>query len=211
MGLALIRGLLLGVAAGIPVGPVNAAVVDTAMRKCLRRAIAVGMGGALVDFLYSQLAVTGLLHLFERVPELSTLLIGAGGIVLVLFGIKTMAAPPPDASDVHTDKPVARALLAAFGSGVLITLMNPAALISWLLLAGTVLADLSRWEALIAGLGIFAGCSAWFVGIAWLAARGRVRLGHRAVWVTRAVGVSLAVYGVFLVGKASVVVWAMRP
>jgi len=210
MALALLRGLILGFVGSIPVGPVNAAVIDTALRKCFRRAFAIGVGGAFVDFLYSQLATTGLAPLLESVPQLSTVLLGVGGVVLVVFGIVTIQSPLVRVENLPTRPVVARALVASFFTGVFITFANPAALVSWILLAGTLLNDLTRWEALVAGIGIFVGTSGWFLFIAWLASKGRVRLGPRAQWVTRTVGGLLVAYGVFLVAKASVVVWAHR-
>jgi L-lysine exporter family protein LysE/ArgO len=208
MLLALLRGVALGFVGGIPVGPVNAAVIDTALRKCVKRAIAIGMGGAFVDMIYSQLAVLGLGTLLNGVPGLSTLFLGVGGVVLVVLGARALSRPP------LTDEPVApvvarRALVSSFFTGVLITVLNPAVLVSWVLLAGTILADLTPLQALVAGLGIFIGTSLWFTMIAWLASRGRVRLGQRAAWITRTVGATLVVYGVFLVGKASATVFAL--
>jgi L-lysine exporter family protein LysE/ArgO len=207
MFLALLRGVVVGFVGGIPVGPVNAAVIDTAMRKCVRRALAIGAGGAFVDFLYSQLAVMGLASLLAGAPGLATAFLGIGGVVLVVLGVKTTAtplveaAPPPPATKT--------ALLSSFVTGVLITVTNPAALVSWVLLAGTVLHGLDRLESLVAGVGIFVGTTVWFALITWLAAKGRVKLGPRAVWLTRAVGALLIVYGVFLVGKASATVFAL--
>jgi threonine/homoserine/homoserine lactone efflux protein len=209
--LALLRGLVLGFVGSIPVGPVNAAVIDTALRKCFRRALAIGLGGAFIDFIYSQIAVAVLKPFMDRVPGMATALLGLGGVVLVIFGVIAVKSPPTD-NKVHAAPPVRmkRELVASFFTGCLITLMNPAALVSWVLLAGTVLADLTRHETVFAGAGIFIGTSAWFCGIAWLASKGRVRLGHRAAWITRAVGALLVIYGVFLVGKASHFVWAHR-
>jgi L-lysine exporter family protein LysE/ArgO len=208
MLLALLRGLVVGFVGGIPVGPVNAAVIDTAMRKCVRRALAIGVGGAFVDFLYSQIAVMGLSSLLSGQPSLATAFLGIGGIVLVVLGVKTTAAPPID--DVSPPPPADKgALLSSFLSGVLLTVANPACLVSWVLLAGTVLQGLGRFEVFVAGIGIFAGTSVWFALIAWLAAKGRVKLGPRAAWVTRTVGAFLVVYGVFLVGKASATVFAL--
>lgn len=208
MILALLRGIVLGFVGGIPVGPVNAAVIDTALRKCLKRAIAIGAGGAFVDFVYSQIACMGLGTLLNEAPGLSTVFLGVGGVVLVVFGCLTVGKPP------SVDEPVPagmmkRALLSSFITGVLITMMNPAAIVSWVLLAGTVLADLTRGESFVAGLGIFAGTTLWFVLIAGLAHKGRVRLGNRAAWITRTVGALLVIYGVFLVGKASATVFAL--
>lgn len=210
MSLALLRGIVLGFVAGIPIGPVNAAVIDTAMRKCMVRALWIGIGGAFVDFVYSQIAVLGLKALFDDRPALQTLLLGLGGIVLVAFGYATARNAAVDegpAKEVRAPV-VGRAALTAFATGILITVANPAALVSWVLLAGTVLADLTMGEAFMAGFGIFVGTSLWFLLIAWLAARGRVKLGQKSVWIPRAVGTLLVAYGAFLVVKATVVVWA---
>jgi L-lysine exporter family protein LysE/ArgO len=208
MILALIRGVLVGFIGGIPVGPVNAAVIDTAIRKCVRRAIAVGMGGAFVDMLYSQVAIMGLGSLLSGAPNLATAFLGIGGVVLVAIGVMTVAKPPIEDTP-PPPPPRRRALVSAFVSGVMITLANPAALVSWVLLAGTILSGLTRFEALAAGVGIFVGTTVWFVLISWLAAKGRVKLGPRAAWISRTVGALLVVYGVFLVGKASATVFAL--
>ncbi|MBI4509358.1 MAG: LysE family transporter [Deltaproteobacteria bacterium] len=204
---AILRGLVLGFVAGIPVGPVNAAVIDTAVRKCMRRAIAIGLGGAFADFVYSQLAVAGLAPLLQHHPELSSVLLGVGGIVLVVFGVHTARSSPACTPCGRKPMMLGRALLASFGTGILITLANPAALVSWVLVAGTVLADLSRTEALVAGAGVFVGTSAWLLSVAWLSSKGRGLLGRHVPWMMRAIGAGLVVYGVFLVGKAGVV-WA---
>ncbi len=207
MHLALFRGVMLGFVGAIPVGPVNAAVIDTAIRKCMRRALCIGIGGAFVDFLYSQIAAMGLLSVLGRAPRLQTAFLFVGGVILVVFGVITVGRPPVPARLDPPLPPGGR--LRSFLTGVGITIMNPANFVSWLLLAGTVLAGLDHTECFIAGLGIFAGTSAWFVLISWLAAKGRVKLGARAAWITRAVGATLVVYGVFLVGKASATVFAL--
>ena len=54
-------GVLAGAATGVPIGPVNVAVIDAAYRHTLRRAMAVGLGGACADFLYASLGVGGIL------------------------------------------------------------------------------------------------------------------------------------------------------
>jgi threonine/homoserine/homoserine lactone efflux protein len=207
--------LLLGVGVGfvgsIPVGPVNAAVIDTSLRKCFLRACAVGLGGAFVDALYSQVSVSVLAPLFESQPGVASAFFGISGVVLVVFGVVMAMNAAVAPSEAQPRRPVlTRALATAFLSGVIITLANPAALVSWVVFATPFLVDMSRPEALVAGAGIFVGTSIWMVAIAWLAHKGRVKLGPRAAWITRTAGALLVIYGVFLVGRASLVVWAQH-
>jgi L-lysine exporter family protein LysE/ArgO len=199
----------LGLAAGIPFGPVNAAVVDTSMRKCHRTALAVGLGGAFVDFIYSQLAVWGIGRFLKQYPDLSSVLVGGSGVVLVVFGLRTLFAPPLREED-RARRIENKAMWSAFFSGVLLTLANPAALVSWVVLAGALLSDLTYVEALVAGVGIFIGCSGWFAGISWLARMGRLRFGQRALWLTKTIGALIVAYGVFLVGKAGLSMWTLH-
>jgi threonine/homoserine/homoserine lactone efflux protein len=208
MHLALLRGVMLGFVGGIPVGPVNAAVIDTAMRKCVRRAFCIGLGGAFVDFLYSQIAAMGLLSVLARFPGLQTAFLLVGGVVLVVFGVLTASKPAADPEPAAAGLQRG-ALIWSFLTGVAITAMNPANFVSWFLLAGTVLAGLTQLQCVVAGIGIFVGTAIWFALLSALAAKGRVKLGHRAAWVTRTVGGLLVVYGVFLVGKASATVFAL--
>jgi threonine/homoserine/homoserine lactone efflux protein len=179
------------------------------MRQCHRTALAVGVGGAFVDFIYSQLAVLGIGKFLKQYPDLSSLLVGVSGVVLVIFGLRTLFAPPLREED-RARRLENKALWSAFFSGVLLTLANPAALVSWVVLAGALLSDLTYVEALVSGLGIFLGCTGWFAGIGWLARQGRLRFGQRALWLTKSIGAGIVAYGVFLVGKAGLTVWTLH-
>ncbi len=212
MLVSFLRGIVLGFVGGIPVGPVNAAVIDTALRKCFRRAFATGLGGAFADFLYCLICTLGLGTLFKSVPSLEPIFLGVGGVVLLVFGVKTVRTPrlEPEAYSRPRSPVQGRELMGAFLQGLLLTVMNPAAVVSWVLLASTVLAGVKDWGAVYASGGVFLGTSIWFLFIAWLASKGRVKLGTNAVWVTRAVGALLVAYGVFLMFKVSMNVWAHR-
>jgi threonine/homoserine/homoserine lactone efflux protein len=206
-----LRGLGLGVAAGVPFGPVNGAVVDTAIRRDFRTAMAVGLGGAFVDFIYSQLAVLGIGRVLKSHPDVSLALSFVSGVVLVLFGLRTLMAPPlQEDRSKRPDMPSSRATWAAFFSGVLLTLANPAALMVWVLLAGSTLSNVSHLEGFVAGLGIFVGCSAWFAGIAWLARVGQLRFGRRVLVLSKTISAFIVVYGVFLVGQAGFSAWTLH-
>ena len=210
MLLLFLRGLLLGLVAGLPLGPASATVVDTALRRSLARAVAVGFGGAFVDFVYCQAVSAGLGALLRDRPALSDTLLAVGGVVLAVFGAVTMRTPPPDPAEVRVPRRVQPGtLVEAAATGVFVSAINPALLVSWTLLAGTVLGALAPSQALVAASGVFSGTFLWFVLIAWLAHKGRVRLGPGAVWITRVAGLLLLAYGLVLVCKVGVE-WAAR-
>lgn len=203
-----LRGLALGMVAGLPLGPASAAVADTAIHKTLSRALGVGLGGALVDLVYCLLVVSGLGVVFEHSPRLQETFLGVGGVMLIVFGGFTATRRPVDLEHPSSSRPIeARTFLRYVGKGVAISVANPSLVISWVLLAGTVLAGLERFEGVLASLGVFIGVMSWFVLLAHLAHRGRIHLGPRAVWIPRVAGFLLVGYGAFLVGKVGLA-WA---
>lgn len=202
------RGLALGLVAGLPLGPASAAVADTAIRKSRARAIAVGLGGALVDLVYCLAVVSGLGVAFEHSPRLQKTFLAVGGVTLILFGGFTASRRPVDLENPPPSRPVeARTFLRYVTTGVAVSVANPALVVSWVLLAGTALAGLDRLDGLLAAAGVFAGVMGWFAIVAHLAHRGRIHLGPRAVWIPRVAGLFLIAYGAFLVGKVSLA-WA---
>ncbi|MBL6974515.1 MAG: LysE family transporter [Deltaproteobacteria bacterium] len=151
-----------------------------------------------MDIVYCMAAVAGLGAVFHNRPWLEEAFLGMGGCVLMVFGLYTARTrpleddPSSDRTNVH-----ARGLLASVTVGILISVANPALVISWVLLAGTVLSGYSTLESLLAGLGVFLGVFGWFCTIGWLAHKGRVKLGARAVWIPRIAGVLLVAYGAY--------------
>jgi len=205
-----LRGIMLGLVAGIPVGPVGAVIVDVALRHCFVRALAIGLGGAFVDFAYSQIALFGVAAVFDRHPVISDLLMIAGGVFLVIFGFVTSRMEPrkldPDRPHPSVDNGT---LLKSVFKGVWLSVMNPALFFSWLLLAGTSLADMTHAQGLLAGAGIFLAAFGWFAGVAWLGLHGRAYLKSHVLWVSRIVGGLLVAYGFYLAATSGVDVVAI--
>jgi len=199
---ALLKGLVTGLLAGVPLGPASAAVVDASLHRSGRTGLAIGLGAALVDLLESLVAMLGFGALLSDHPDLVLAMRCLGGGVLVVMGLAMARRPPVDLEHPHLTRPVTAAtLLPAFGMGFGISLLNPALLTTWVMLAGTVFAGLTLGQALAASTGVFLGTATWFLGLALAARRGRLHLGRRAVWVTRVAGAGLVLYGLFLWGQ----------
>src|ERR1051325_7380978 len=85
----LVIGILAGALTGVPIGPVNVAVIDAAYRHTLRRAMAVGLGGAVADCLYSGLGVLGVTPVLRTYPSIPPILYAVSGVVLLVYGFLT--------------------------------------------------------------------------------------------------------------------------
>ena len=88
----LLIGIAAGAATGIPIGPVNVAVIDAAYRHTMRRAIAVGFGGAVADMLYAGLGVLGVTPMLNNYPSVPPILYAVSGIILLVYAISPRAA-----------------------------------------------------------------------------------------------------------------------
>jgi putative LysE/RhtB family amino acid efflux pump len=194
---ALLAGFGLGFLVGAQVGPIWLLCARTALRSGLVPALAVGLGAAVVDFLYACLGVAGaagLLHVTGLRVGLG--LLGAG--VLVVLGGRTMLAALRVRSGSETDEEVASPV-AALRTSAMATASNPLTIASW----GAIFAaastarftsDPADTVALLAGILI--GSMTWF-SVLSVAMRllGR-RISDRALRVAdSAAGLGMVGYG----------------
>lgn len=204
--------LLIGVAAGaltgVPIGPANVAVIDAAYRHTLRRAIAVALGAALADGLYAGGGVVGVAPLLRAYPSIPPILYGVSGVVLMIYGFLTArsqpvqpaaAAPDPALSTAGANR---REMWQGFTIGLALILLNPAAIVTWVIIMGSVIPEASHSEGLACAIGVSFGSFGWFTLVAYLTQKGKSVLGDKAAWIPRVVGMALMVYAVYLLVKA---------
>lgn len=198
------RGLLLGLVAGLPLGPASAAVADVSIRKSVRAGLAIGLGGALVDVVYCLAVAAGLGAVFRAFPSLKDTLLVAGGLVLVAFGAVVATRKHRDAKEGPQGvRPKRGGLLRWVLFGTAISALNPSLMVSWVVLAGTSLATLSYFQVGMAAIGVFLGVSVWFSMVAIASHRGRMRYGMRVMVIPRLVGLLLVCYGFLMVARVA--------
>lgn len=203
--------LLIGVAAGaltgVPIGPVNVAVIDAAYRHTLRRAIAVGLGGALADGLYAALGVLGVTPILSTYPSVPPILYAISGVVLLVYGFFTARSQPiaPATESGGSQDKLAdpkRELKEGFIVGLLLIILNPAAIVTWVVIMGTIIPEPTRTDGIACAIGVMIGSFGWFALVAYLTQKGKSVLGDKAAWIPRLVGIALMVYSVYLLAKA---------
>lgn len=206
----LVIGVLAGALTGVPIGPVNVAVIDASYRHTLRRAFAVGLGGAIADSLYAALGVLGVTPVLKSNPMIPPILYSISGLVLLVYGFLTARSQPiapavPAGDEPHPESSAVvnrREMWQGFTVGVALILLNPAAIVTWVVIMGSIIPEANRWEGLACALGVFVGSLGWFSLVAYLTHKGKHVLGDKAKWIPRIVGIALMVYAVYLLGKA---------
>jgi threonine/homoserine/homoserine lactone efflux protein len=197
-------GVAAGALTGVPIGPVNVAVIDAAYRHTMRRAIAVGMGGACADGLYSALGVLGVTPVLRTYPSVPPILYAVSGIVLLVYGFLTARSQPvtPAQNDMLKSAERPGEMWSGFTVGLALIVLNPAAIVTWVVIMGSIIPETTTINGIFCSLGVMAGSFGWFSLVAYLTHKGKHVLGDKAAWIPRVIGVALMVYAVYLIAKA---------
>ncbi len=192
----LLKGVVIGFSIAAPVGPIGL--------LCLRRSLAngrlsgfvSGLGAATADAFYGLVAALGLTALTHFLVQHQMPLRIAGGLFLFYLGLRIARTPPAAASaETRNDAP---RLGTAYVSTLLLTLTNPATILTFLgVYAGLGLQERSTSaSALVAG--VFLGSAAWWLLLSAAAAWfGRKATVPQLRWINRASGLSVAAFGVW--------------
>src|SRR5262249_45345853 len=160
-------------------------------RHTLRRAYAVGLGGALADFAYSTLGIVGIGPYVQAYPVVPHVLYAVSGAVLIGYGAITVRTRPVKtiASDAAA-APARGDVWSGLSTGLALILLNPATLVTWIVIVGSskYLAAAGTAGGLAASTGIFIGSFTWFALVAYLTNHGKRVMGDKAVWIPRTVG-----------------------
>jgi arginine exporter protein ArgO len=200
----LLIGVSIGLLTGVPIGPTNLAVIDAAYRHTMRRAMGVAIGAAFADMIYAGVGINAIGPLLIDNPGVPPVLYFVSGIILTVYGALTVRAQP--ISPVDAEAPRAPLPSKEMWSGVTVGLalifLNPAAIVTWVVVVGPHLAGAEGLEGPAATLGVLLGSFGWFWFVAYLTTHGKRLMGPKAIWITRVVGLALVVYGLFSIGRA---------
>ncbi|MBF2086560.1 LysE family transporter [Thermoleptolyngbya sp. C42_A2020_037] len=194
------RGLLIGFSIAAPVGPIGVLCIRRTLTQGQLAGLLSGLGAATADAIYGAIAAYGL-------TLISAILIGqagwfrlVGGLFLIYLGVQTFLAQPATVAASSDGKIRAAGLWGAYLSTILLTLTNPATIMSFAaVFAGLGLASSSGdpLAATVTVLGVFLGSALW-----WLLLSGGVSLFRASFsktnslqWVNRGSGIVLIAFG----------------
>lgn len=191
------KGLALGFAIAAPVGPIGLLCIRRTLADGPVTGFAVGLGAATADAAFGAVAGFGLAVVSDFMVAERRWLAALGGLFLLWLGLRTAIARPRGADGNGATR--GGGLLIAWGTTFLLTLTNPATILSFAAaFAALGLADWAgdRMAALVLVLGVFLGSAAWWLGLSTGVGLFRTRIGAAALgWINRLSGACLMAFG----------------
>ena len=156
-------------------------------------------GGSLGDFVYCSITMLGLAHAVQATVESLVVRI-VFGVAITAWGVRILRTririsddpAPPRLARVH----------GSFWAGILVSLLNPWLITSWLVIGGALHASGAIGDGTTANLafavGAAFGMASWLYLLLYLLARHRQRIPVNGLtWLVRAFGVLLIGTGVY--------------
>lgn len=189
------RGIFVGAAIAIPVGPVNLLTIRRTLAHGRAFGVATGLGAAVADTLFGAIAAFGLTLISGFLLAEQLWLRLAGGIFLVVMGVRAFRAHPSLQLASNEPPSLSRAAVSSF----LLTLANPITLLAFGAVfgaVGVVDPDLTRLDATLLVWGVFTGSMLWWLLITSVVgsvrARSSPQLVHR---MSQGSGLVIALFG----------------
>lgn len=124
----LIKGILIGLLFGIPVGAVGTLAAQRAYRHGFAAGLKTGLGSSAADCLYAACGAFGLTFLSDFLLQYQTIIGIAGGCLILLMGIQILLKKNEDAMAAKQEEGNIRMFLSSFAVGI----TNPTAILTFL-------------------------------------------------------------------------------
>ena len=196
----LLKGILIGLLFGVPVGAVGAMTVQRTWEYGIKAGLLTGMGSSVADCIYAGIGAFGLTIVSDFLLEHQIVIHLVGGAIVLYLGIRLFfrkgeKAEVPEVSGRW------RMFLTSFAVGI----TNPAAILtflfafSWLGIAG----EGTKGNGWLVVPGVFLGTYLWWGGLAAAVALARKKKRADSFQkMNRIFGVVLSLFGILVFIRA---------
>ncbi len=197
----LIKGILVGIGASVPLGPIGVLCIQRTLSKGRLSGFVSGMGAAAADTLFSTLAILGFAFVLMLFESNRIFFLIVGGLVVAFMGVRIYSTNP--VKQIRQNRKGKR-LFEDFISVFMLTISNPGAIFLILGLFTLVRLDIDKQSGLLsiamALCGVVIGATLWWFSLSSVISRYRRRFRIRQLWViNRVAGVIIAVLGILSV------------
>lgn len=196
-------GVLIGLAAAAPVGPINLLVIQRALCQNVAAALLLGFGGAMGDALFGAVAAFGIAVVATVLSDHVEAIRLAGGAIMLAFAVLIWRAAP---QLTGKGEPVPALRMAAVTFGM--TMTNPATLFFFIGSFGAAGftgighdTPEQRLHSTLLVAGVFTGSMLWWLLISAVARAFRGRIGDRHLArLNQITAAALALFGLGAIG-----------
>jgi threonine/homoserine/homoserine lactone efflux protein len=194
----LLRGVAIGLALAIPVGPIALLCMRRTLARGFPVGLATGLGAALADLIYATIAAFGIGAIETVLLAYRTPLSFVGGLFLLSLAWRTGFSKHHVVREVN---PSTRGIASAFFSGLALTATNPLTVLGFVAIfagfgVGRGLTDTARAVSLTLGVG--AGSALWWLALTGIMARIRHFFAPRTLnAINRVAALLIAAFGFY--------------
>lgn len=193
--LFLLKGLIVGFAMAIPIGPVGVVCIRKTLSDGRSRGLIIGAGAATADALFASMAAFGLTFISDVIAAHQFWFSVVGGTVLLVLGVRTFLAKPKDPKRRYDGTGMVRTYFYAF----ILVITNPVTVFAFIAVFAAVgLGHLPTiLSASVLVLGVFVGSALWFITLSYVATMFRAKLDRDGFrWVNRIAGILILLSGI---------------
>lgn len=199
----LIKGILFGLLASIPVGPVAVLCIQRTLSKGRLAGFISGLGAAVADLLYTLLATFGIKFIIDWIEEVQIYLKIFGSIILIVMGIRLIPINPSKQLKKLKNSRTTKGYIGDFVSAFGLTLSNP---ILFLIYAGFLSAffidsdSVEIWQIAIFLISVFIGACLWWGSLTLIISlfRNKIKLRNLLI-INRIAGIVIMIFAVIVI------------
>ena len=194
-----VQALWIGLAIAAPVGPIGLLVIQRTLDHGRAVGLATGLGAAVADAGYGAIGAFGMAIVMNALQAARVPLAVLGGAMLLWLAWRSWSAVPAERAAVVSAAP---GLAASFAATFMLTLSNPATILSFIAIFGAMGArqagPVSPLAPPLLVLGVLLGSALWWLLLSTGVAQLRHRIGSEARrWVGRISALLLAAFALW--------------
>ena len=156
----LLRGILIGLLFGLPVGAIGALTVQRTWSLGAKAGLLTGLGSSVADCFYACVGSFGLTLISDFLLRFQGIITASGGVLILTMGLKSLIRPQEELAVHKETLGGAKLFLTSFAIGI----TNPAAILTFLFAFSYFgITEVSRWgDGLFLVAGVFLGTYFWW-------------------------------------------------
>jgi threonine/homoserine/homoserine lactone efflux protein len=196
-----IKGFLIGLIVAAPLGPIGIISLQRTFSKGYLAGVFSGLGISTADAIYGAFAVFGVTAMSSFLLSQQLWLRIIGGMVICGFGIRIYSQAGYQKMAASANN---KSCFGAYFSALVLTLVNPALIISFAaIFASLGITRTNHYASILLIVGVFSGSAIWWVFLSGVASRLQKRFTDSFVQkINQVSGFLIAGFGIIMVGSA---------